>query len=564
MSDDNAIELIRRGDGRFSKRAQLDSFRQEIALNFAPWHASWTQTLTWGEDFASHLVDGTPLLLARDYVGQIGAMLRPPGKQWFWHRTASDEANQVRENREYLDWRSRQMMRIMTDRPTGFFRATKQADEFFGLFGDAVISVDTDAQQEGLRLGCFHTKDCVWAIGPNNRANAITRRELVSARNMVVRFGEQKVHERIREAYSQNPDQEFEIRHEVLPADEYDAYRKGGMNRQKGQYASIWVDAANKCILREATTPTMRYVAPRAVTLPGNPYGISMATIIALPDARLIQQQALAILEAAEKQVNPPIVAVADAIRGDMSLKANGITWLDRAYDEKTGDALRVLEMGKNFGLGVESLLRTEQQLAKAFYLDVLRLPDTRNSKSTLEVQFKIDEYVRAALPLFAPMQQEYNEQLLYEINQLIELMGGYDRPMPEGLKQYELQYAWDNPLSDMIERQKAQMVAEVSQIGQTIAALEAAAAQAPILSRIDTGKMFVEAAAGIGAAHWLLDEDEAEARVANGQQQQAQQAAIAAAPNIAKVIDSGVNAAAAASEIPSQGQPGFALPMPA
>lgn len=566
MSDSNAVELIKRGDGRFSKRQQLDSFRQEIALNFAPWHASWTSQLQWGEDFASHLVDGTPLLLARDYIGQIGAMLRPPGKQWFWHRTGREQLDNNRGIREYLDWRSTYMMRVMTDRPTGFFRATKQADEFFGLFGDAVISVDTDHMQEGLRIGTFHTKDCVWAIGPENKANAVTRKEMVSARNFVVRFAQKgdKIHEKIKEAAEKNPDQEFEIRHEVLPADEYDAFKKPGMSRQSGQFASVWVDVTNRCIIRETTTRTMRYVVPRSVTLPGNPYGISMATIIALPDARLIQQQALAILEAAEKSVNPPLLAVQDAVRGDMSFQANGITWLDKSYDERTGDAIKPMEIGKNFRLGVESLLRTEAQLTKAFYLDVLRMPDTRNSKSTLEVQFKIDEYVRASLPLFAPMQAEYNESLLAEVDAVISTIGGYDREMPAALKKAELTYSWDNPLSDMVERQKAQKVSEVASLANTIAGLEAAASQAKSLRHIETTKMLRESVMGIGAPEWLVDEDDAnEAAAADAKAAQMQQM-VAAAPNIAQVIDSGVSAAQAASEIPSQAEPGFALPMPA
>lgn len=318
-------------------------------------------------------------------------------------------------------------------------------------------------------------------------------------------------------------------------------------------------------MLRESTNATFRYVIPRAVTLPNNPYGISMATIIALPDARLIQQQALAILEAAEKSVNPPLLAVQDAVRGDMSFRANGITWLDKSYDERTGDAIRTMETGKNFALGVDSILRTEMQLTKAFYLDTLRMPDTRNSKSTLEVQFKIDEYVRAALPLFAPMQVEYNEALLYEVDQIIEHMGGYgDRPRPDALKDQPMTYQWDNPLSDMIERQKAQMVGEVAQLAQTVAALEAAAQQAPALKQIDTEKMFREAAMGIGAASWMLEPAKAKKQIAAQSQANSEQAMIASAPNIAQVIDSGVGAAQAASEIPGQGQPGFALPMPA
>ena len=93
MADDNAIELLKRGDARFSARAQLDSFRQEIALNFAPQHASWTTELQLGEDFAAHLMDGTPLIVAEDYIGMIGSMLRPAGRQWFWHRTPYEDLN---------------------------------------------------------------------------------------------------------------------------------------------------------------------------------------------------------------------------------------------------------------------------------------------------------------------------------------------------------------------------------------------------------------------------------------------------------------------------------------
>ncbi len=41
-------------------------------------------------------------------------------------------------------------------------------------------------------------------------------------------------------------------------------------------------------------------------------------------------------------------------------------------------------------------------------------------------------------------------------------------------------------------------------------------------------------------------------------------QGAIAAAPNVAKIIDSGVNAAQVASEIPNPAEPGIPLlPMP-
>lgn len=561
--DENAKELSARADKRFGLRQQLDCFRQEIALNFCPWHASFTTELTWGEDFASHLIDSTPMLMARDFVGQISAMLRPPGKQWFWHRAGHDDTNNDRECREYLDWRSSQMMRIMFDRVTGANRALKQADEFFGFFGDGVISVDVSDMQDSLRVRAYHVKDVVWSVGSEDKVDAVDRRCRMSARVMRQRFGEKALHQKVRETLEKNPDQEFDVRHHVLPADEYD-HRKA-LKRKPGQFASIWVDATNQHVMREATTPTLRYVIPRWVTLPHMPYAISPAATVALPDARLIQQQALAILEAAEKQVNPPLIAYSDTIRGDVRLESRGITWVDKSYDERSGDPLRPLELGKNFNLGVDSLMRTEAQLRRAFFLDVLRMPDTRQTKSTVEVSFLIDEYVRAALPLFAPMQSEYNEALLYEVDTIIGLAGGYaDREMPRALRKQDLQYQWDNPLSDMVERQKVQQVAEVSQLANTIAALEAAAAQAPALAQVDTGKMFRESSIAVGAARWLRDEDDAEKAVAANSESAAMQNMIASAPNIAQVIDSGVNAAKTAAEIPMQAEPGFPmLPAP-
>lgn len=568
MPDENAAELIKRGDRRFSARQNLDRMRQELALNFAPHLAEWTRPLILGQDFASHLVDGTPLLLAREFVGQIGAMLRPAGKQWFWHRHHDDEINTDRNCREYLDWRSGQMMRIMTDRMTGFHRATKQADEFFGLFGDAVISVDASDDRSTLRVANWHTKNCTWAIGKEMKPDTLTRKEPLAARVVKSRFQQKidKLDPKLEQMCEKDGEQTVDLRHEVIPADEYDAYikkPKSKIRRADGWY-SVWVDATHKTIIRETWQPTFRYVVPRWVTLTGNAYAISPAAMIALPDARLIQQQALAILEAAEKQVNPPLIAYSDAIRGDIRL--DGITWVDRNLDERQGEPLRMLELGKNFRLGVDSLLRTEAQLTRAFFLDRLRMPDSRNTKSTLEVQFMIDEYIRSALPLFSPMQVEYNDPLLAEVDAQIEILGGYaQREVPEPLQSGEFTFAWNNPLTDMLERQKAQMLSEVAQLGQAVAALEAAAAQAPALQQTDNSKMFRETVMGIGAASWVVDERQAAKNLKAGAEANARREMMANAPQIADVVKSGAQAAQIASDIPQSAEPAYpVLPSPA
>lgn len=566
MSDANALELIKRGDKRFQARQNLDSMRQEIALNFCPWHASFTTTLNWGEDFASHLLDGTPLLLARDFKAQIGSMLRPPGKQWFWDRTSHDDLNNDREARGYLDWRSRQKMRIIFDRATGAHRAFSQADEFFAFFGDAVLSVDLNATRSQLRFKTYHVKDCVWAIGDEGRANVLTRKEDVPVRNVVARFRLpiDKLDPKIKEKMEKNPDEIIKIRHEVIPADEYDAYRKTTTRRgDKEKFVSVWIDETHKTVIRETPQRTMRYVVASWVRLPHMPYAISPATTIALPDARLIQQQALAIMDAAEKAANPPLIATHDAIRGQVDARSNGITWVERDYDERQGEPLRPLDMGKNVGIGADALMRTEHQLTRAFYLDTLRMPDTRNSKSTLEIQFRIDEYVRAALPLFAPMQTDYNEAMLSEVDAVLEDtdFGAMDaEARPESLQNERLQYQWDNPLSDMIERQKVQVISEITQVGMTLASFAQAQQQVPELAQLDIKKAFNEAAVSLNGARLLADESTIKKQIAGIQQANADQAQMAQAQQMAPLIDSGVNAAKTMSEMPISSAPGYPL----
>lgn len=566
MADDNAVELIRRGDARFNNRRSLDSLRQEIALNFAPHLAEWTSPLNLGDEYCSHLADGTPLLVASEYVGMIGSMLRPSGKQWFWHRTPFEDLNTDPELRDYMDWRSLTMNRIMFDRVTGAERALTAADEFYGLIGDAVISVDWNETLDSLRILNHHTKDTAWDIGSENKPDTLTRKEYPAARVIKRRFSRpgDKIDNKIEEACEQDGSKEFEIRHEVLPAEEYDAYvkRKGKADR-KG-WVSVWVDVTHKRVMRETYTPTFRYVIPRAGARSRFPYGFSRATMIALPDSRMIQQMAVAVIEAAEKQLSPPLIATKDAIRGTIAL--DGITWVDGKYDERMGDPLRALELGKNFKLGLEQQMRIEAQIARAFKLDRLRYPDTRASKTKEEAAFLIDEFVRAAVPMFSPMKAEYSDELLYEVDALIELAGGYKaRPKPETLRGPNMMmFQWDNPLTDMIERQKAARLSEIGMLVQTAVGIEVSAQQAPSVGQIDVSKALRETVISVQAASWLKSEKQAKRDADAAAEANAEREALANAPNVAQVIKSGAEAAQIASGIPNPAEPAYPmLPAP-
>ena len=124
-------DLIEQGDNLFSKRGNLLSLWQTMAENFCPIRADFTTTRSMGDEFASHLMTGRPVLAHRDLGNSLSAMLRPRGTPWFHARTGDEKINTDAAARAWLDDKSDVMRRVMYDQRSQFTRATKQGDHDF-------------------------------------------------------------------------------------------------------------------------------------------------------------------------------------------------------------------------------------------------------------------------------------------------------------------------------------------------------------------------------------------------------------------------------------------------
>ena len=161
--------------------------------------------------------------------------------------------------------------------------------------------------------------------------------------------------------------------------------------------------------------PENTYIIPRWQTVAGSQYAYSPASVIAISDARMLQQMTLTLMEAGQKADDPPMMAVGDAIQGGVNLFAGGITYLDAEYDERTGEALRPLPLDKS-GLqwGDAREQKVRELITEAFYLNQIQLPELKGDMTAFETQKRVEEYIRRALPLFEPMETEYNLSLIH------------------------------------------------------------------------------------------------------------------------------------------------------
>jgi hypothetical protein len=226
------------------------------------------------------------------------------------------------------------------------------------------------------------------------------------------------------------------------------------------------------------------------------------------------------LLEAGEKQVNPPMIAVQEAIRSDVSIFAGGITWVDAAYDEKLGEVLRPLTQDKSsMPLGVDMARDTRFMLSEAFYLNKLNLPQRAPEMTAYEVGQRIQQYIRDALPLFEPMELEYNGAICEETFSLLLRSGAFGSPfdLPESLQGADIQFRFESPLHEAIEREKGNRFLEAQQY---IAASVQFDPSTALL--IDAKQALRDVLEGIGVpAKWVVPKEEVQAQIEAQQQQQ-------------------------------------------
>ena len=517
-----AKDLIERGGLLFSERKAATTLWQEIAENFYPQRADFTLTRYIGEEFAEHLYSSYPILVQRDLSTTFAAMLRPRGKPWF--EIMVDEADKIsKAAKEWLQWATKRMRAAMYDRKAQFIRATSEGDADFSAFGQCCISREIvwNARVPHLLYRDWHLRDVAWSEKADGEIGEIyvkwkpTIKQLKEL-NMNLHFNIEKKKTSVNLA-------KVDCMRLVVSTDIYQGQEEQGKNYP---WMLVYLDVQNMHIMAEYPGMSRGFTLPRWQTVSGSQYAYSPATVAGLPDARLLQAMSLTLLEAGEMSVRPPMIATHDAVRGDIQLYSGGITWADAAYDEKLGEVLRPLTQDRR-GLpqGFNERDHQMEMLAQAFYLNKITLPEHDGEWTAFETGQRVEEYVRAALPLFEPMEHEYNGQICEDTFDGLLRAGqfGSVQDMPPELHGRDIHFKFVSPLHDAIERKDASLFLESADLIERAMQLDPSAG-----AHLDSGSQLRAALEGIGVeARHLRSEDQVEAIMkANAEAARAEQEA--------------------------------------
>lgn len=536
-------DIVKVGDRLFSGRTQFMSLCQELAMNFYPERADFTRAANLGEEYAGHLVSSAPVIARRDLAAQIQAMLRPRGKSWFG-LVPEDEA--LMEDSEVLGFAQQLVKRqrhFMFAPQALLQRATKQADNDFITFGQGIITCEPDYETTSLLYRNWHLRDVAWMENARGVIDNIHRNWSPTIRQLRQEYGDGALHPSVLRGADKEPEKQIKCRHVVLPVADYDYNNDKKRIRGKHKFVMLCVDVENQHIIAEEPVEDHPYIIPRWQTVSGSQYAHSPAAHYALPDARTLQAISYTLLKAGEKAVDPPMIAVDEMIRSDIDIKPSGITWVDAEYDERLGDVLRPLSQDtRALRFGAEMQEKHLLMVQEAFFLNKINLPPMSADMTAYEVQIRTQEYIRNALPLFEPMETEYNAPLCEKSFNTLLRAGAFGSPRdwPDAVRGLSMRWTFESPL---MEAQRKEETARFMESAQLLAA--AAQIDPSLKGEWDYRKQFRAALRGAQAP--LIPEEEAnEARQAEGEAAQQQMAAMQAAQQGEAIQSMGMGAKAA------------------
>lgn len=511
--------MKKRTDDLFN-RGSLLSLWQTIADNFYPERADFTFSRSVGDEFADGLSTSYPLIVRRDLGDSIGGMLRPSGQDWFSVKVNRDDSRIDNAGKMFLEAATKAQRSAMYDRQAQFTKATKLGDHDYATFGQCVLSAEINLQNMTLLYRNWHLRDVAWCDNEFGEIELVARKWKCKAAD-AMRFFKGRVHQEIAKLVTDNNGagayEPVEFLHVIVRADAYD-YTNPLRGPQQEPYVSLWLDVKNKFVIEEQPRRTAYYIIPRWAPS-GSQYAHSPATIAALPDARLIQAMTYTLLRAGEKAVDPPLIAVQEMVRSDLATYPSGVTWVDADYDERLGEVLRPIPSDYR-GMPVGFQLQQSQMalIETAFYINKLTMPPVDHEMTAEEARYRVQQYIRQALPLFEPIEQEYNAPVCEQTFQLLLGVNAFGGPqaIPESLQGADVRFKFESPLIEARDQELARTFVDTKAL-----IMEAVELDPGMAFVLDVNTALRDALHGRGAPSvWLQDEAVVAEKAAEAEQQ--------------------------------------------
>ena len=516
----------------FKKQEVFAPLRQAQAEIFYPERADFTTEYSDASERYDGIITSEPSMMRRDMAQNLGAMVRPRGKDWFRVVADDEKAMEDDEAREWCEDATKTTRKIIYDPRANFTRAMAESDHDYVTFGNAVIAHPYNSDQSGIIFSCLHLRDCAWSKNADGKVDKMHNRMKLTLRQIVHLFGLDALPRQWREEWDKgHTEEKKKILRCVVPMMEHD-YDQRERRLRGAAFTSVYVacDVKDGATLASREFLSFPFTVREWMSVSGEDYARSPCTSVGLADGRTLNIAEEALLTGIELKVRPPQYVRKNLLEGNLSLRAGDITYVSSEYDERLGAPIKNIETGDP-RYGLEFTQRAAERMGRAFFQNLLKLPEGK--MTAYEVSERIEMYIREAAPVFEPMEAE-NASLMDSVFVRAMEKGAYGERRPDGsveglpevLSDKSIKFEFETPLSDALRKQKAdQFDLMLGRVTGLVSTQHPGAMEA--IDNIDWDESWREAMEGLVPAKWQKRKEVVEAlRQQRAEEQEAAQQA--------------------------------------
>jgi len=429
-----ASEHVKRFDYLKSRRDNWDTHYQELADYMLPRKADIVKKRSRGEKRMELIYDGTALQSIDLMAAFLHGMLTSGASPWF-HLDVKDEMiNRDDDVREWLQDSSMRMMQAF--QRSNFETEVHEAYVDLVVFGTACMFCEMD--RKNLRFSTRHISEYYVQEDQYGMVNTVYRLYRMTANQAVDRFGLERVGDFIRKRHEKNGDEEVEILHAVMPRTNRDVTAPDNMNMP---FMSVYVCKATGMEISQGGFEELPYVVPRFLKATGEVMGRSPA-MTALPDVKMLNLMSKTIIQAAQKQIDPPLLVPDDGFLLPIRTQPGGLNF----FRSGSRDTITPLNTGANIPIGLNMEEQRRAAIRQAFYVDQILTAGSPQMTATEVVQ-RQEERMRVIGPVLGRLM---NEMLRPLIDRVFALMLRNDMlaTPPEILQGRDIDIEYVSPLA--------------------------------------------------------------------------------------------------------------------
>jgi hypothetical protein len=260
-------------------------------------------------------------------------------------------------------------------------------------------------------------------------------------------------------------------------------------------------------VLSESGFQEFPYIVPRFLKATGETMGRSPA-MVALPDVKMLNLMSKTIIQAAQKQIDPPLLVPDDGFLLPIRTQPGGLNF----FRSGSRDTITPLNTGANIPIGLNMEQQRREAIRSAFYVDQLLSGGAPNMTATEVIQ-RQEERMRVIGPVLGRLM---NEMLRPLIDRVFALMLRADMlsTAPDVLQGRDVDIEYVSPLA------RAQKSSSLNSTMKALEILMPLAQTIPVGDHIDPDGLVKHVTESLGVPKTTL---RSSAEIAQTRQQRAE-----------------------------------------